>query len=133
MIAVDTSALLSAVFGEADGPTFLAAIARSPCIVGAPTVVEARMVVDARGTDDATELLDSILSRSNLRIVPFDADHAALARVAFASYGKGSGHPARLNFGDCMTYAVAKRDDLPLLFKGGDFVHTDLRPARGAP
>ena len=58
--------------------------------------------------------------------------NAALAHIAFATYGKGSGHPARLNLGDCMNDAVAKRDDLPLLFKDDDFVHTDQRPALAA-
>ena len=133
MIAVDTSALLSIALVESDASRMLATLTGAPCLVGAPTVFEARMVVLARGSRDAVLTLDLILSGPTLRIVPFDDEHADLARAAFAIYGKGRGHPAQLNFGDCMTYAVAKRDDLPLLYEGDDFVHTDLRPALGAP
>jgi ribonuclease VapC len=132
LIAVDTSALLSIVFDEPDAPQMLTAIAAKPCIVGAPTAFEAWMAVTMRGAPEAGRALDRLLTRRNLRILAFESDHAALAQEAFSIYGKGRGHSARLNFGDCMTYAIAKRDDLPLLYKGDDFVHTDLRPALGA-
>ena len=133
MIAVDTSALLSIVFGEADAPQMLAAIESASCVVGAPTAFEARMVVAMRGPPEAVGALERVLAEPNLRILSFESDHVLLAQGAFSTYGRGRGHPARLNFGDCMTYAVAKRDDLPLLYKGDDFVHTDLRPALNAP
>ena len=64
-----------------------------------------------------------------IAIIPFDADHARVAREAYARYGKKSGSSARLNFGDCMTYALAKITGEPLLFKGDDFTHTDLTSA----
>jgi ribonuclease VapC len=133
VIAVDTSALVSVAFAEPDASRILATMTDSVCIVGAPTAFEARMVVLARGSRDALAALDEVLAGPNLRIVPFGIEHVDLAHAAFARYGRGTGHPARLNFGDCMTYAVAKRDDLPLLFKGDDFVHTDLRAALPTP
>lgn len=63
------------------------------------------------------------------RFVAFDVDQLAAARVAYSRYGRGSGHPARLNMGDCFSYALAKSRNLPLLFKGDDFIHTDIEPA----
>jgi ribonuclease VapC len=62
-------------------------------------------------------------------LAPFDAIQAAAARAAYADFGKGSGHPAGLNFGDCLTYGLAKATGQPLLFVGDDFAHTDLHPA----
>ncbi|GAA4803312.1 PIN domain-containing protein [Nocardioides caeni] len=71
----------------------------------------------------------SLLRRIDAEIVPFDARHAAEASRAWERYGRGSGHPAGLNFGDCMVYAVASLADEPLLFKGDDFARTDLGSA----
>lgn len=129
MIAVDTSALLAIVFGEPEAARLLAAIRDTSCLVGAPTAFEAGMVAESRGPHEASPILDGLLARPRMRVVPFEADHAELARAAFATYGKGRGHPAQLNFGDCMAYAIARRDDLPLLYKGDDFVRTDIRAA----
>ena len=87
------------------------------------------MVIDRRGNIHASTRINSILRRLGIEIVPFDADLVHLARHAFEAYGKGSEHPASLNFGDCMAYALAKATNEPLLFKGNDFVHTDITPA----
>jgi ribonuclease VapC len=73
--------------------------------------------------------LDAFLEAAGTTIVPFDEDQARVARAAYARYGKGSGSPARLNFGDCFSYALAKTTGLPLLFKGDYFTHTDVTPA----
>lgn len=70
-----------------------------------------------------------MLQRLNIVVVPFEPGHAEIARLAFRTYGKGSQHPARLNYGDCMAYALAKATGRPLLFKGDDFPHTDVTPA----
>ena len=78
---------------------------------------------------DNHQHFDTWLSEARASIVAFDADQAAVARRAYATYGRGSGSRARLNFGDCCAYALATVLDLPLLFKGDDFVHTDVRPA----
>ena len=74
-------------------------------------------------------LVDRFLSRPTVRVVAFGLEHYRLAAAAFDRYGKGRGHPAQLNFGDCMAYAVAKARDVPLLYKGDDFAQTDVRRA----
>ena len=76
--------------------------------------------------------MDDLLRSGFLRLAPLEVEHAAIAADAALRYGKGSGHKAQLNFGDCFSYAVAKHRDLPLLFVGDDFTHTDIEPA-GAP
>lgn len=73
--------------------------------------------------------LDALLERTGTEIVPFDATHARVARSAFLRYGRSSGSPARLNFGDCISYALATVTGEPLLFKGEEFTHTDVTPA----
>ncbi|MBY0296500.1 MAG: type II toxin-antitoxin system VapC family toxin [Methylobacterium sp.] len=129
MIAVDTSALVAIAFGEEDAGTLLDRLTRQDSIVGALSLVEAYLVVHNQTSTAPKTILADLLSVPTLRIVPFTQTHAALARDAYLRYGRGRGHRANLNFGDCLAYAVAKRDGLPLLFKGDDFVHTDLIPA----
>lgn len=75
--------------------------------------------------------ITSLLSQSNITVVPSDTDHFLLAADAFRRFGKGRDHPARLNFGDCLAYAVARRAGAALLYKGSDFGHTDLAFAPG--
>ncbi len=77
--------------------------------------------------------LDGFLGELPLTYVPVDTDHLRLAREAHARYGRGTGHPARLNFGDCFSYALARALDAPLLFKGDEFIHTDVRCALPSP
>ncbi|GLK78875.1 hypothetical protein GCM10008174_06160 [Methylopila turkensis] len=77
----------------------------------------------------AEEFIKSLMARSTFKPVAFWMQMHYIAADAFERYGRGRGHPAKLNFGDCMTYAVAKFHDSPLLFKGDDFTHTDIRPA----
>jgi ribonuclease VapC len=129
MIAVDTSALLAIAFGEPEAQTFLAALTREDCVLGTPTALEAHIAVERRGEPDATGILRELMSLSNLTLLPFTAAHAFIAQRAFDLYGKGRGHPASLNLGDGLSSAIAKRDELPLLFKGTDFSMTDLVPA----
>ena len=69
---------------------------------------------------------------SEIVIEPVTAEQARIARQAYRDYGKGSGHPANLNFGDCFSYALAREKREPILFKGDDFLHTDLRSALGS-
>ena len=126
MIAIDTSALIALIFSESEASTFAERLARERRImIGAPTVLETRMVVFGRtGAADLVEV-DRILARPEIEVVPWSAHHAALAFEAFQSFGKGN-HRASLNYGDCMSYAVARLADAPLLYKGDDFVHTDV-------
>jgi len=76
--------------------------------------------------------VDECLREAEIELAPFDAAQLQAAQRASASYGKGTGHPAQLNFGDCMAYALAKVTGEPLLFKGDHFVHTDVEPAHRA-
>jgi ribonuclease VapC len=72
--------------------------------------------------------LDELIDRLGVDIVDVTAAHARLVREAYRDFGRGSGHPAQLNFGDCFAYALARSTRQPLLFKGDDFVHTDIAP-----
>ena len=129
MIALDSSALVAIAVLEPEAEDFVNLIAVQPCIVGTPTVLETSMVVRDRSGDEGIAVLERILARKEIRVLPFDLIHLTLARQAFGKYGKGQGHSAQLNFGDCMAYAVAKRENVPLLYKGNDFTQTDIEPA----
>lgn len=126
MIAVDTSALLAIAFGEPEAQTFLDILVQSDWVLGTPIALEAHIVVARRGSMRATLAFQELMLLPRLALLPFTAAHTFLARQAFDRYGKGMGHPASLNFGGCLSYAVAKRDDFPLLFKGNDFSKTDV-------
>ena len=125
MIVLDASALAAIVMREDEGPDFLALVARHDCIIGAPTAFEAEMVLAARLGDPAVAALRYLLAYPTVVTVDFTSTHAGIAFDAFQRYGRGR-HPARLNFGDCMAYAVAKAENAPLLFKGDDFALTDI-------
>jgi len=86
-------------------------------------------VVDRLREPVLSRLLDTLLTELRVEIVPVDLDQARTARGAYRDFGKGSGHPAGLNFGDCFSYALARETDEPLLFVGDDFGHTDVRLA----
>nr|WP_246301159.1 type II toxin-antitoxin system VapC family toxin [Microbacterium immunditiarum] len=96
-------------------------------LMSAATYVEASVVIDARQNPVASRLFDELFD--DIEIVPATAEQARIAREAYRDYGRGSGHPARLNFGDCFSYALATERREPLLYVGGDFAHTDIRSA----
>lgn len=127
MIVLDSSAIVAIMLEEEEEEAFSETLGSNPAFVGAPTLVETRLVVDAR-LPAAGDLLNKFLHDSAVTIVPFDAAMFVAAADAFTRYGRGR-HRARLNFGDCLSYAVASVMRLPLLFKGDDFVHTDIVPA----
>ncbi len=129
MIAVDSSALVAIAKNEAEGKAFAQVIGVAEAVVGAPTLLETRIVLQSLMSDGADRFIADIASNPAVTVVAFTADHYRLAAEAFQRYGRGRGHPAKLNFGDCMSYAVAKLHNAPLLFKGDDFVHTDIQPA----
>lgn len=129
MIAIDTSAIIAILLREPEADAFLRLILSEPVIVGTPTLVETCMVLEGKLLGRERETVDRFLAESLIDIVSFDASMFEAAADAFLRYGKGRGHPAKLNFGDCMAYAVAKAHGVPLLFKGRDFIHTDLVPA----
>jgi ribonuclease VapC len=124
-LIVDSSALVAILNGEPEEEQFKAVIARHPTKISAATALEIAIVIRAR----RHQLLDALLQDTEISVVPFDAAQARAAREAYARFGKKSGSPARLNFGDCMAYALAKVSGEPLLFKGDDFTHTDITPA----
>ena len=86
-------------------------------------------MVDSSGDPYASRRLDSLLEAARITICPVTATQAQIAREAYRDFGRGSGHPARLNFGDCFSYALAKDSGEPLLFNGDGFPHTDLTSA----
>jgi ribonuclease VapC len=130
-MVIDSSALIALLLGEAETVGFVAAIAAaSTRVVNAPTYVETAIVIVARLGLEAKEQLDQLLRELAIEIVPFTRDQAAIAVLAYRQYGKGGGHRAGSNFGDCFTYALAKSRDDPVLFKGNDFARTDLQIAR---
>ena len=100
-----------------------------PVRIASPGYLETAIVIDAKRDPKASRTLDSLITDFEIEIVPFSAEHARIAREAYRDYGKGSGHPAKLNFGDCMAYALASSAREPLLFVGNDFIHTDIEPA----
>lgn len=90
---------------------------------------ESHLVLMQRIPGFAAEFLRAFVSPAEVNSIPFTFDMYQVAANAFERFGKGSGHPAQLNFGDCMAYAVAKHRDVPLLYKGRGFAKTDIRPA----
>ena len=127
---VDSSALLAILAGEPDAERFATALATSTSVsISAGTLVETSIVVDSRRDPVLSARLDELLLAVGVIVEPVTASQATIARQAYRDFGRGSGHPAGLNFGDCFAYALAKDASEPLLFKGADFAHTDLRSA----
>jgi ribonuclease VapC len=127
MIVIDASDLIAVLERESERDVFAAVIANADrCLVSAVTLLEAGMVLRGRRGAGGLDALMQMVTESGLEVIPFDNAQAALALDAFARYGKGIHPAARLNLGDCASYALAKGMDAPLLFKGGDFAATDL-------
>ena len=133
MIAVDTSAIVAIALGEPERRDFVTLIERSgKALLSTVSAVEARMVVHGRRGQRAVVLLNDLLRLPIFELVAPDVFEAEAAYAAFVAYGKGSGHPAGLNFGDVFSYALAKVRGLPLLYKGADFAQTDIQSAVAA-
>ncbi|QKD02446.1 type II toxin-antitoxin system VapC family toxin [Mesorhizobium loti] len=126
---IDSSAIVAILRSEADRDIYLSAIDRAEIRrIPAPNLVETTMVLTGLHRSDMMEELDAFLRTASIETIAFTADHAAVARQAFLRYGKGR-HPAALNFGDCIAYATARLEAMPLLFKGDDFRLTDIEAA----
>lgn len=133
MIVIDTSALAAIAFGEQERAAFIGYIQNAQrVLIASPTLLESRMVVHGRRGQRAVVMLDDLLRDPVFEIVPPGEAEINAAFNAFIAYGKGSGHPASLNFGDVFGYALAKVRSLPLLFKGNDFAQTDIKQVHGA-
>jgi ribonuclease VapC len=127
---IDSSAILAIVRNEPERQAFITAIAdASRRLLAAPNLLEAAIVVERLGDPTLVREFDTVLADLQVESVPFTAAHAQIARDAYRDFGKGSGHPAQLNFGDCFAYALAKDTGEPLLYKGDDFGYTDVRSA----
>jgi ribonuclease VapC len=127
---VDSSVLLQILFDEPGAEDTLRALGTAPSLkIAAPTLLETEIVHGALvgfGSGAVSELVE----RLDIEVLPFTSEHTREARLAYSRYGKGQGHPARLNFGDCISYALARVTGQPLAFKGDDFNHTDLKAIR---
>ncbi|WP_203337427.1 type II toxin-antitoxin system VapC family toxin [Nocardioides limicola] len=125
---VDSSALIAVLAAEPLRPRLLdAMLAAERLLMSAATYLETAAVIDRRGDPVLSRRLDELLEALGLEIVEVSPDQARLGREAYRDFGKGSGHPAGLNYGDCFTYALARDSGLPLLHTGDDFNHTDVR------
>jgi ribonuclease VapC len=125
-VVIDTSALVAIFAREAEAERYSSLIeaAERPCI-SAASHLEAGMVLGR----PARDLLDPFLTDGGIAVIPLDLDQSRIALAAHERYGRGSGWKARLDFGDCLVYALAKSLDRPLLYKGGDLARTDITPA----
>jgi ribonuclease VapC len=126
---LDSSALVAVVLAEPGHESLLAKIKTSRNVgIGAPTLVESLIVLLRRLGGDPTPVLSDLLRAFEAEVIPFAEGHCREALRAYTRFGKGR-HPAALNFGDCLSYAMASAADEPLLYVGGDFAQTDIQPA----
>jgi ribonuclease VapC len=129
-VIVDSSSLVAILRDEPGADLLMDALSRAPQPrISAGTLLETSIVVDAQGDPVLSARLDQLLAAAGLVVEDVTEEHYRVARQAYRDYGRGSGHSAALNFGDCFAYALAKVADEPLLFTGTDFSRTDLRAA----
>lgn len=127
---VDTSALIAILRNEADAASYAKAIAEATVRrLSSANYVETAAVIDGSRDPIASRRFDDLLREAQFVIEPLTEVQASIARQAYRDFGKGSGHPAKLNLGDCFAYALARALNEPLLFKGDDFGHTDINSA----
>jgi ribonuclease VapC len=125
-VIIDTSAVLAILFQEADAPQYAQVIAMAEvCRMSAANYLEATLNVDHRGDREASRQLDVFIERAQIHVETVTFEQVRIARQAYLDYGKGH-HPAGLNFGDVFAYALSKSTGEPLLYKGRDFVQTDI-------
>jgi ribonuclease VapC len=127
-VIVDSSALVAIVLREPGWETLADKLSSSPAGAGAATLAEAGIVLTARLGARGRSLLARLVQEAHIAVVPFTDQHWAIAVDAYARFGKGR-HAAALNFGDCLTYAVASLAGQPVLHVGADFERTDLARA----
>jgi ribonuclease VapC len=127
---VDSSVLIAILREESEAELLLNALVdyRGSLKISAANQLEVAIVTDRNGSAELSARLDTLIEELAIEIVPVSAQHAHIGRGAYLEFGKGN-HPARLNFGDCFAYALAKARSDTLLFKGDDFARTDIMPA----
>jgi ribonuclease VapC len=127
---IDSSALMAILFAEPEAEACAKAIELAEHrFLSAANFLEAAIVVDGRRDPVIARRFDDFLHEAAITIEPVDREQTLIARQAYRDFGRRSGHPARLNFGDCFAYALARHRGEPLLFKGNDFSHTDISSA----
>jgi len=127
---VDTSAIIAILRNEPEADSCARAIESSAVRrISAANFVKTAVVIDASRDPVASRRFDDFIKEAQITIEPVTEAQARIAREAYRDFGRGSGHPAKLNFGDCFAYALAKTTNETLLFKGTDFTRTDISPA----
>lgn len=127
---VDTLAIVAVLGTAPDAERYRSALRAADIVqLSALTCYECRVVLGIKFDHRMVEQFELLLEALDARVVPFDADRALLAHAAYRQFGRGSGHPARLNLADCAAYVLAIEMGEPLLFKGEDFSRTDVTSA----
>jgi ribonuclease VapC len=127
---VDTSAVIAILKNEPEAEAFSEALEAAKTVrISAASYLESNIVVGRCNNPTLTARLEEILENPAMHVEPVTLAQAKIAWEAYRNYGKGSGHPANLNFGDCFSYALAREKREPMLWKGDDFGFTDIRPA----
>jgi ribonuclease VapC len=131
-VIADTSAIIAILTEDDDAAVYAQAVAGADVRrLSAASYLECGIVLDSQRNPIISRGLDDLLQEAEFVVEPVTERQARLARQAYADFGKGSGHPAGLNFGDCLTYALALDLREPLLWKGDDFGHTGIQSALG--
>jgi ribonuclease VapC len=127
---VDTSAIVAVVRADPERARYRDAISAADNVaMSAASYLEACIVIDRSSDPSHSRLFDDLLTRMGVAVEPVTVEQARIARQAYRDFGKGSGHPAQLNFGDCFSYALAIDTGEALLYKGADFRHAGIRSA----
>jgi ribonuclease VapC len=127
---VDSSAIVAILKKEPEYGGILESLDRADTIsISSGTYLELSVMIGRLNDPVMNRGIDELIVQFDIAVEPFTEEQAQIARQAYRDYGKGSGHRAQLNFGDCFSYALARVKREPLLFKGDDFVHTDVRSA----
>lgn len=125
-MVIDTSAILAILFGESEAEDFIDKIVLAhTCHIAAPTLFETKVVLEARKGKEAIRELELMMLKTKIKVSAFDFEQVDIAIQAWRKYGKGN-HKAGLNMGDCFSYALAKSLNEALLFKGNNFIFTDV-------
>ncbi len=127
---VDSSSIIAIIRAEPEAQHFIAAIVgKAEVLISAANYFETSIVIDKDGNPALSARLDLLLKKLEIEIAPVTASQAKLARQAYRDFGRNSGHPAKLNFGDCFAYALTMERGDELLFKGDDFAHAGFARA----
>jgi ribonuclease VapC len=129
-VIIDSSAIVTILRKEPGWTEFAEKLDAADSIsISTGTYLEISIVIGRQNDPVMNREIDSLMEEFDISIEPFTVEQARIARQAYRDFGKGSGHRANLNFGDCFAYALAREKREPLLYKGDDFVHTDVRSA----